>query len=69
MGIGVPYLRLDYRRYLFLMLINLLLGMCVAIVSISLMSIGVLFNRKPISGSCGGDRNNCAVCSDQQANN
>ena len=44
------------------MLINLLLGMCVAIVSISLMSIGVIFNRKPISGSCGGDHNNCDVC-------
>ena len=51
------------------MLINVLLGICVVVISILGMSIGVLFNRKPISGSCGGDISNCEVCSDQQARN
>ena len=46
------------------MLINVLLGISVVVVSILGMSIGVLFNRKPISGSCGGtdQSGECAVC-------
>ena len=44
------------------MLTNILLSACVVIVSILGMSIGVLFNRKPISGSCGGNKSQCDVC-------
>ena len=64
MGIGFLYMRLDYRRHLFLMLINLLLGIGIAIVSILGMSIGVILQNKPLKGSCGGTdaSGECAIC-------
>jgi len=41
--------------------------LCIAIVG---MSIGIIFNRKPLSGSCGGLSTNgtCSICGDNPDN-
>ena len=43
---------------------EIIIGIVVLCVAIAAMSIGVIFNRRPLSGSCGGlDPNGvCSVC-------
>jgi len=40
------------------------LGVFILILAITGMSIGVIFNRKPLSGSCGGLSSDgaCSIC-------
>tara|TARA_B100001250_G_C19556644_1_gene681462 strand:+ start:241 stop:426 length:186 start_codon:yes stop_codon:yes gene_type:complete len=43
---------------------EIIIGIVVLCIAIAAMSIGVIFNRRPLSGSCGGlDPNGvCSVC-------
>ena len=43
---------------------EIFLGITVLAIAIAAMSIGVIFNNKPISGSCGGLNSNdtCSIC-------
>jgi len=43
---------------------EILLGIAVLAIAIAGMSIGTIFNNKPISGSCGGLNPNgaCSIC-------
>ncbi|MFL2983406.1 MAG: (Na+)-NQR maturation NqrM [Candidatus Neomarinimicrobiota bacterium] len=43
---------------------EIILGIIILCISIAAMSIGVIFNRKPLSGSCGGLNPNreCSIC-------
>jgi len=43
---------------------EIILGIIILGFSITAMSIGVIFNRKPLSGSCGGLNPNeeCSIC-------
>ena len=43
---------------------NILIGIIILTLAIAGMSIGVIFNRKPLSGSCGGFEPNgeCSIC-------
>ena len=43
---------------------EIILGIIILGLSITAMSIGVIFNRKPLSGSCGGLNSNeeCSIC-------
>jgi len=43
---------------------EIVLGIIILGFSIAAMSIGVIFNRKPLSGSCGGLNPNeeCSIC-------
>ena len=43
---------------------EIILGIMILCIAISAMSIGIIFNRKPLSGSCGGfDPNStCTIC-------
>ena len=43
---------------------EIILGIIILSLGIMAMSIGVIFNRKPLSGSCGGLNPNgeCAIC-------
>ena len=43
---------------------ELFLGVLVLIIAIAGMSVGVIFNRKPLSGSCGGlsSTGSCSIC-------
>tara|TARA_A100000164_G_C21635335_1_gene643190 strand:- start:315 stop:500 length:186 start_codon:yes stop_codon:yes gene_type:complete len=43
---------------------EIILGIIILSVSIAAMSIGVIFNRKPLSGSCGGSNleGECSIC-------
>ena len=43
---------------------EIFLGITVLAIAIAGMSIGVIFNNKPISGSCGGLNSNdtCSIC-------
>ncbi|MGY8782602.1 MAG: (Na+)-NQR maturation NqrM [Fidelibacterota bacterium] len=46
------------------------LGILILSIAIAGMAVGVIFNKKPLSGSCGGLNNNgiCALCgSDPEA--
>ncbi|MBI89950.1 MAG: ApbE family protein [Candidatus Marinimicrobia bacterium] len=40
------------------------LSLIILFLAITAMSIGVIFNRKPLSGSCGGlnSNSNCSIC-------
>ena len=40
------------------------MGIIILALAITAMSIGVIFNRKPLSGSCGGLEPNgdCSIC-------
>ena len=44
---------------------EIILGIIILSLAIMAMSIGVIFNRKPLSGSCGGLNPNgeCSICS------
>ena len=43
---------------------EIILGIIILSLAIVAMSIGVIFNRKPLSGSCGGLNPNgeCSIC-------
>ena len=43
---------------------EIVLGVIILFLAIIGMSIGVIFNRKPLSGSCGGLSSNgtCSIC-------
>ena len=43
---------------------EIIIGIIILTIAIAGMSIGVIFNRKPLSGSCGGLSSNgvCTVC-------
>ena len=43
---------------------EIILGIIILSLAIMAMSIGVVFNRKPLSGSCGGLNPNgeCSIC-------
>ena len=43
---------------------EIMLGIIILSLAIMAMSIGVIFNRKPLSGSCGGLNPNgeCSIC-------
>ena len=43
---------------------EIILGIIILSLAIMAMSIGVIFNRKPLSGSCGGQNSNgeCSIC-------
>ena len=43
---------------------EIILGIIILSLGIMAMSIGVIFNRKPLSGSCGGLNPNgeCSIC-------
>ena len=43
---------------------EIILGIVILSLAIMAMSIGVIFNRKPLSGSCGGLNPNgeCSIC-------
>lgn len=45
---------------------NIILGIIVLSLAIAGMSIGVIFNKKPLSGSCGGlnPEGVCSICGD-----
>ena len=47
---------------------EIILGIVILCIAISAMSIGIIFNRKPLSGSCGGlDPNgDCSICGGDQ---
>lgn len=47
---------------------QLLLVTSILTVAIAGMAIGVIFNRKPLSGSCGAINQNgsCSICGDDQ---
>ena len=46
------------------MIVEIILGIIILFLGIMAMSIGVIFNRKPLSGSCGGLNPNgeCSIC-------
>jgi len=44
---------------------EIILGTVVIAVAMLAMSIGVIFNNKPLKGSCGGQDNTCPVCGDK----
>jgi hypothetical protein len=45
-------------------MMEILMGIIILALAITAMSIGVIFNRKPLSGSCGGIEPNgdCSIC-------
>ena len=45
-------------------MIEIILSIVVITIAISVMSIGLLFN-KPLKGSCGGQDGICTVCGDK----
>ena len=47
---------------------EIILGIVVLCLAIAGMTIGVIFGKKPLSGSCGGLNNdgNCSLCSGVQ---
>ena len=44
---------------------EIILGTVVIAVAMLAMSIGVIFNNKPLKGSCGGQDGICPVCGDK----
>ena len=56
-----------YKNYAKITLIfgmEMFLGVIILIIAVAGMSVGVIFNRKPLSGSCGGlsSSGNCSIC-------
>ena len=42
---------------------DIIIGIIILLVAILLMSVGIIFNNKPLSGSCGGNPDgSCSVC-------
>ena len=43
---------------------EIFLGIFILVIAITGMSIGVIFNRKPLTGSCGGlsSEGTCSIC-------
>ncbi|MBT3179677.1 MAG: ApbE family protein [Candidatus Marinimicrobia bacterium] len=43
---------------------NIVLGIIILLIAIAGMAIGIIFNRKPLTGSCGGANSdgNCPTC-------
>jgi len=49
-----------FRLNLFM---DIIIGTLILLFAILLMSIGIIFNNKPLSGSCGGNPDgSCVVC-------
>ena len=46
---------------------NFIFSIIIFSIAVVAMSIGVIFNRKPLSGSCGGNNQdgNCDICGNQ----
>ena len=56
-----------YKNYAKITLIfdmEMFLGVIILIIAVAGMSLGVIFNRKPLSGSCGGlsSSGSCSIC-------
>lgn len=47
---------------------DIILGIIILLIAIAGMAIGVIFNRRPLSGSCGGlnPDGRCATCGGNQ---
>tara|TARA_B100001778_G_C18149501_1_gene433154 strand:- start:34 stop:264 length:231 start_codon:yes stop_codon:yes gene_type:complete len=54
----------NYAKIRLIFSMEIFLGVFILILAITGMSIGVIFNRKPLSGSCGGLSSDgaCSIC-------
>ena len=54
----------NYAKITLIFNMELFLGVLILIIAIAGMSVGVIFNRKPLSGSCGGlsSTGSCSIC-------
>ena len=54
----------NYAKIRLIFSMEFFLGVFILILAITGMSIGVIFNRKPLSGSCGGLSSDgaCSIC-------
>tara|TARA_X000001036_G_scaffold351030_1_gene331858 strand:- start:933 stop:1163 length:231 start_codon:yes stop_codon:yes gene_type:complete len=54
----------NYAKIRLIFSMEIFLGVFILILAITGMSIGVIFNRKPLSGSCGGLSTDgaCSIC-------
>ena len=50
-----------YNYFIVILIVQLFLAILVIGIAFLGMSIGVIFNRKPLQGSCGGVANDC-IC-------
>ena len=49
---------------------EMFLGVIILIIAVAGMSVGVIFNRKPLTGSCGGlsSEGTCSICGNDPNN-
>ena len=54
----------NYAKIRLIFSMEIFLGVFILILAITGMSVGVIFNRKPLSGSCGGLSTDgaCSIC-------